>query len=43
MEYVPETLLKDPSDHLPSGVDHYLSSFDGGDPIHPAQRKEIMQ
>jgi len=35
----PETLLKDPSDHLPSGVDHYLSSFDGGDPIHPAQRE----
>ena len=35
----PETLLKTPADCLPSGVDHYLSAFDGGDPIHPAQRE----
>jgi len=35
----PETLLTTPADHLPSGVDHYLSAFDGGDPIHPAQRE----
>ena len=35
----PETLLTTPADHLPSGVEHYLSAFDGGDPIHPAQRE----
>ena len=31
----PETLLRDPSDMLTSGVDHYLND---NDPVHPAQR-----
>ena len=31
----PETLMRDPCDMLPSGVDHYLRD---GDPVHPAQR-----
>jgi DNA polymerase elongation subunit (family B) len=35
----PETLGKLPPDNLPSGVEHNLAFFEGGDPMHPAQRE----
>lgn len=35
----PETLMTDPCDMLPSGVEHYLTD---GDPIHPAQRERNL-
>ena len=37
----PETLLNSPSQHLPSGVDYYLS-HDKTDPLHPVNREANM-